>query len=130
MYRCGFASTQAAYDAAVSELFEALAHWDRELAGKRWLCGDALTEADLALFATTVRFDLVYYSHFKCNLRRLRDHANLWRHARQLWQHPRVRGTCDLPQIKTHYYWSQDSINPSRIVPIGPDLAADLDAPL
>jgi putative glutathione S-transferase len=128
VYRCGFASTQAAYDPAVRELFDALAHWERELEGKRWLCGDALTEADIALFCTCLRFDLVYFSHFKCNVRRLRDHENLWRLTRQLWQHPRVQPTCHLDQIKTHYYWSQESINPTRVVPAGPELLADLNA--
>ena len=130
VYRCGFAREQPAYDAAVRELFAALAHWDRELAGQRWLCGDVMTEADIAMFTTCLRFDLVYYSHFKCNLRRLRDHANLWRLTRQMWQHPVVRETCDLAQIKVHYYWSQTNVNPTRIVPIGPQLEAELDAPL
>ena len=130
VYRCGFAREQPAYDAAVRELFAALAHWDRELAGQRWLCGDVMTEADVAMFTTCLRFDLVYYSHFKCNLRRLRDHANLWRLTRQMWQHPVVRETCDLAQIKVHYYWSQTNVNPTRIVPIGPQLEAELDAPL
>jgi len=90
-----------------------------------------MTEADVALFTTLLRFDLVYYSHFKCNLRRLRDHAYLWRFTRRMFQHPAVRPTCRLDEIKVHYYWSQPTVNPTRIVPVGPaDYAADLDAPV
>jgi putative glutathione S-transferase len=121
VYRAGFAKTQEAYDKAVRTLFEALAHWDRVLADQPFTCGDTLTEADVALFTTCLRFDLVYYSHFKCNVRRLRDHANLWRFVRQLYAIPAIRATCNLDDIKTHYYWSQDNVNPTRIVPAGPD---------
>jgi putative glutathione S-transferase len=127
VYRAGFARAQHAYEAAVRDVFAALAHWDAVLATRPFLCGDAMTEADVALFTTSLRFDLVYYSHFKCNLRRLRDHANVWRVVCAMWRVPAIRATCDLDSIKTHYYWSQDSINPSRIVPLGPDLLADLD---
>lgn len=129
VYRCGFAGTQAAYDVAVSELFDALARWDAVLADRPFLCGAQMTEADIALFTTLLRFDLVYYAHFKCNVRRLRDHANLWRFTRRMYQHPGIRPTCHLEDIKTHYYWSQPTVNPTRIVPRGPALEAELCAP-
>jgi len=131
VYRAGFAKSQAAYDKAVHELFDALAHWDRKLANQPFLCGAQMTEADIALFTTCLRFDLVYYSHFKCNVKRLRDHANLWKLTRRMWSHPGVRSTCSLDEIKTHYYWSQDNVNPTRIVPAGPgEYERDLDAPV
>ena len=131
VYRAGFATTQAAYDAAVRELFAALATWDAVLARQPFTCGDVPTEADVALFTTLLRFDLVYYSHFKCNLARLRDHANLWRFTRRIYQLPGVRETCDLDAIKTHYYWSQPTVNPTRIVAAGPgDYAAALAEPV
>jgi putative glutathione S-transferase len=130
VYRAGFASSQGAYDAAVRELFTALAHWDDVLAEQPYLCGEHMTEADIALFTTLLRFDLVYYAHFKCNLKRLRDHVHLWRFTRQMYQHPGIRPTCHLDDIKTHYYWSQPTVNPTRIVPIGPALEAELAAPL
>ena len=131
VYRAGFAKTQEAYDKAVTELFAQLAHWDAELSHRPYTCGQVMTEADIALFTTCLRFDLVYYSHFKCNVKRLRDHAGLWRFTRRMWQHPAIRGTCFLDEIKTHYYWSQENVNPTRIVPVGPsEYAGDLDAPL
>lgn len=130
VYRAGFAGSQKAYEAAVSELFAALAVWDDVLARQPYLCGDQMTEADIALFTTLLRFDLVYYAHFKCNLKRLRDHAHLWRFTRQMYQHPGIRPTCHLDDIKTHYYWSQPTVNPTRIVPLGPPLEADLSEPL
>jgi len=130
VYRAGFAATQAAYDAAVRELFTALAHWDGVLARQPFVCGAQLTEADIALFTTLLRFDLVYYAHFKCNLKRLRDYAHLWQFTRRMYQHPGIRPTCQLDEIKTHYYWSQPSVNPTRIVPIGPSLEGELAAPL
>jgi glutathionyl-hydroquinone reductase len=130
VYRAGFAGSQAAYDAAVRELFAALAHWDEVLASQPFVCGAQMTEADIALFTTLLRFDLVYYAHFKCNLKRLRDHANLWRFTRRMYQHPGIRPTCHLDDIKTHYYWSQPTVNPTRIVPIGPPLEAELSEPL
>ncbi len=130
VYRAGFAGSQSAYDAAVHELFAALAHWDAVLATRPFTCGDRMTEADIALFTTMLRFDLVYYSHFKCNLRRLRDHENLWRFTRRMYQHPGIRPTCHLENIKVHYYWSQTTVNPTRIIPVGPDLEPALAAPL
>jgi glutathionyl-hydroquinone reductase len=130
VYRCGFAVTQAAYDLAIAELFTALAHWDAVLGDRPFLCGGQMTEADVALFTTLLRFDLVYYAHFKCNLKRLRDYANLWRFTRRMYQHPGIRPTCHLDDIKVHYYWSQIAVNPTRIVPCGPALEAELAAPL
>jgi putative glutathione S-transferase len=131
VYRTGFAHTQSAYEAAARDLFAALAHWDGELAQRPFTCGDQMTEADIALFTTCLRFDLVYYSHFKCNVKRLRDHANLWRFTRRMFAHPAIRGTCALDEIKTHYYWSQENVNPTRIVPLGPsEYERDLAAPL
>lgn len=130
VYRCGFATKQQAYDEAVTDLFDALAHWDEVLAGQRYLCGDRMTEADIAMFTTLLRFDLVYYSHFKANLRRLQDHPNLWRFTRRMFQHPGIRPTCKLDEIKVHYYWSQTTVNPSRVVPIGPDLEPALSVPV
>lgn len=127
VYRAGFATTQAAYEDACRELFAALDRWEAVLQGQRFLCGDAMTEADVALFTTLLRFDLVYYAHFKCNLRRVRDYPALWGFVRDVYQTPGVRETCDLDAIKTHYYWSQTTINPTRVVPLGPTL--DLDAP-
>lgn len=130
VYRAGFATTQEVHDAAVRELFAALAHWDAVLARQPWLCGDTLTEADVALFTTLLRFDLVYYGHFKCNLRPLRDHAHLWRFVRRLYQHPAITPTIDLDAIKTHYYWSHDRLNPRRIVPLGPTIEPLLREPV
>jgi putative glutathione S-transferase len=128
VYRAGFAHTQAAYERAGEELFAALSRWDAELGKRPFTCGDTMTEADIALFTTCLRFDLVYYSHFKVNVKRLRDHANLWRFTRRMYQVPAIRATCHLDEIKTHYYWSQENVNPTRIVPVGPsDYARDLD---
>lgn len=129
VYRCGFATTQAAYDIAISELFAALAHWDAVLGEQSFLCGGQMTEADVALFTTLLRFDLVYYAHFKCNVKRLRDYPNLWRFTRRMYQHPVIRPTCHLEDIKVHYYWSQPTVNPTRIVPRGPALEAELGEP-
>jgi len=125
VYRAGLAARQEPYEAAVRELFTALAHWEDVLGKQPFTTGDRMTEADIALFTTLLRFDLVYFSHFKCNVRALRDHPNLWRFTRRMYQHPGIRPTCQLDQIKTHYYWSQTTVNPTRIVPIGP--ALDLD---
>lgn len=130
VYRAGFAHSQSAYETAVSELFTALAHWDGVLSDRPFVTGDTMTEADIALFSTCLRFDLVYYAHFKCNVKRLQDHANLWRFTRRMYQTPEIRKTCHLDHIKTHYYWSQENVNPTRIVPVGPsDYASELDRP-
>ncbi|HBB30634.1 MAG TPA: glutathione-dependent reductase [Cyanobacteria bacterium UBA8803] len=127
VYRAGFATTQSAYDEAVTELFEALEHWESVLAKQRYLCGDRLTEADWCMFTTLLRFDLVYYVHFKCNWQRIFDYPNLWNYLKELYQQPGVKETCNLNHIKQHYYKSHPHINPTRIVPKGP--AIDLDTP-
>jgi putative glutathione S-transferase len=120
VYRCGFARSQAAYEAAFRPLFETL-DWLEELLGsRRYLLGEQLTEADWRLFPTLVRFDAVYYSHFKCNLRRLLDYPNLWGYTRELYQLPGIAATVELDEIKRHYYGTHGSINPSGIVPLGP----------
>jgi glutathionyl-hydroquinone reductase len=122
VYRAGFATKQAAYDAAVTELFEALDHWEQVLGNQRYLCGNQLTEADICLFTTLLRFDAVYYVHFKCNLRRIVDYPNLWGYLRDIYQLAGVADTCNLDHIKRHYYISHPKVNPSRIVPQGPIL--------
>lgn len=127
VYRVGFAGEQATYDEAVRELFGALDELDARLGRQRYLLGDHITECDWRLFTTLVRFDLVYYTHFKTNLRRIADYPHLSGYVRELYQHPGVRDTVDLEHIKLHYYYSHDHLNPRRIVPIGPQL--DLDAP-
>jgi putative glutathione S-transferase len=122
VYKAGFATTQEAYEEAVRPLFATLDMLEERLATRRYLCGERLTEADWRLFTTLVRFDAVYVGHFKCNLRRLVDYPNLWAYARELYQHPGVAATTDFGHIKRHYYQSHRSINPSGIVPAGPEL--------
>jgi putative glutathione S-transferase len=120
VYRCGFAASQAAYDAAVARLFAALDDLDQRLASRRYLFGDAVTEADVRLWVTLARFDPVYVTHFKANLRRLADYPNLWPYARDLYQQPAFGGTTDFDHIKRHYFGTHPRLNPSRIVPAGP----------
>jgi putative glutathione S-transferase len=120
VYRCGFARRQGAYEHAVIALFETLDWLDRLLGERRYLLGDRLTEADWRLFPTLVRFDPVYFGHFKCNLRRLVDYANLWPYTRELYQRPGIAETVVLDEIKRHYYVTHRSINPTGIVPLGP----------
>lgn len=127
VYRCGFASTQHAYEEALVELFEALDWIDDLLAKRRYLTGDLITEADWRLFVTLVRFDAVYVGHFKCNQRRIADYDNLSGYLRELYQHPGIRETVDFDHIKRHYYFTHTAINPTRVVPMGPVL--DLDSP-
>lgn len=127
VYKSGFARDQESYHTAVTTLFDALDHWERVLDGKRYLCGDMLTAADWCLFPTLLRFDLVYYSHFKCNLHRLADYPNLWNYTKELFQMPGIADVCNLNQIKAGYYGGQVWVNPTRIVPIGPTL--DLHTP-
>ena len=127
VYKAGFATTQDAYEAPVHALFEALDWLEDILSKSRYLTGDRLTEADWRLFTTIVRFDQVYHGHFKCNRRRIVDYPNLWGWARELYQVPGVAGTADMEPIRQHYHYSHDTINPHRIVPIGPDL--DWNAP-
>ena len=126
VYRAGFAGSQSAYEEACRGVFEALDHWNAVLGKQRFMCGDVMTEADVAMFTTCLRFDLVYYAHFKCNVRRRQDYPNLWGFVRDMYQRPEIRKTCNLDHIKTHYYWSQDNVNPTRIVPVGPTLPLDV----
>jgi putative glutathione S-transferase len=122
VYRCGFASTQEAYEEAFLDLFGALDQLEARLSRQRYLCGAALTEADWRLFTTILRFDAVYYGHFKCNLRRIVDYPNLSNYLRELYQVPGVAETVNMDHIKRHYYMSMRNINPSGIVPLGPAL--------
>ena len=122
VYRAGFATTQEAYQEAVGPLFRALDWLEETLSRQTWLCGERLTEADWRLFTTLLRFDAVYFGHFKCNIGRLVDYPELWDFTRALYQHPGVRQTVDFNHIKRHYYMSHASINPTRIVPVGPRL--------
>jgi glutathionyl-hydroquinone reductase len=122
VYRAGFAETQAAYEEAVTDLFDALDRWEGVLADQRYLCGPALTEADFCMFTTLVRFDAVYATHFKCNVRRVVDYPNLWNYLKELYQLPGVAETVRMDHIKEHYYRSHGDINPKRIVPKGPEL--------
>ncbi len=127
VYRAGFATSQDAYEAAVIPLFETLAWLDERLASERYLFGDEHTEADWRLFTTLVRFDPVYHGHFKCNLSRLIDFPNLWGYVRDLFQVPGVAETVDFDHIKRHYYMTHRAINPTGVVPLGPEL--DFNAP-
>jgi putative glutathione S-transferase len=120
VYRAGFATAQDKYEEAVTELFRTLDWLEKRMQGRTWLCGSTFTEADVRLFTTLVRFDAVYYSHFKCNLRRLVDYPRLWRHTRRVYALPGVRSTTSLKEIKDHYYRSMKHINPTQIVPKGP----------
>ena len=123
VYRCGFAGSQEAYDAAYDRLFAALDWLEERLATQRFLVGDTITEADVRLFTTLVRFDAVYHGHFKCNRNKLTEMPALWGYARDLFQTPGFGDTIDFEQIKQHYYIVHEDINPTRIVPKGPDLA-------
>ena len=127
VYRSGFATAQAPYDEAVRELFDSLDWLEARLASRRYLMGGRLTEADWRLFTTLLRFDPVYHTHFKCNLRRLIDYPNLWNYTRDLYQVPGVARTVRMDHIKKHYWGSHRTINPSGLVPIGP--AIDYSAP-
>jgi putative glutathione S-transferase len=120
VYRAGFARSQAAYDRAAVALFAALDRLEELLAKSRFLAGVSLTEADVRLFTTLFRFDLVYHGHFKCNLRRLVDYENLWAYTRDIYSLPGVAETTNVEHVRRHYYRSHEGINPSRIVPIGP----------
>jgi glutathionyl-hydroquinone reductase len=127
VYKAGFATTQQAYEEAVRPLFEALDFLDERLSSRRYLCGDQLTEADIRLFTTLVRFDPVYVGHFKCNLRRIADYPHLSGYLRDLYQTGGIAETMNMAHIKGHYYESHRTINPTGVVPLGPIL--DLDAP-
>ncbi len=127
VYAAGFASSQAEYEAAVETVFDALDRWESVLSDRRYLLGDELTLADLRLFPTLVRFDVVYHTHFKCNVRRLVDYPNLWGYTRDIYQTGGVAETVDLGHIKEHYYCSHGDINPTGFVPAGPEI--DFEAP-
>ncbi len=127
VYRSGFATTQAAYEEAVTPLFETLDWLEQRLERSRYLLGERLTEADIRLFTTLVRFDPVYHGHFKCNLRQITSYPNLWGFTRDIYQLPGVSDTVNFEHIKGHYYESHKTINPTGVVPIGP--ALDFDAP-
>ena len=122
VYRAGFATSQEAYEEAVTALFESLDAIDERLGRQRYLAGDRIIEADWRLFTTLVRFDAVYVGHFKCNLRRIADYPNLSGNLRELFQVPGVAGTVHFDHIKAHYYGSHKTINPTGIVPKGPIL--------
>lgn len=120
VYKAGFASSQSAYDSAITPLFETIDWLEDHLSTHRYLMGDRLTEADWRLFTTLVRFDAVYHTHFKCNRNRITDMPNLWAYSRELFQWPGVERTVHFGHIVRHYHYSQDNVNPHRIIPINP----------
>jgi len=122
VYKCGFATEQQAYEEAFEALFSALDTLEGRLAGQRYLVGNQITEADWRLFTTLIRFDAVYAGHFKCNRNRIVDMPHLWGYLRDLYQQPGIAETVNFEHIKQHYYYSHESINPTRIVPVGPEL--------
>lgn len=122
VYRAGFATTQDAYEEAFRDLFDALDKVESILGQHRYLVASTLTEADWRLFPTLIRFDAVYVGHFKCNLRRIADYPNLSNYLRELYQVPGIVETVDIAQIKRHYYGSHPKVNPTGIVPVGPEL--------
>ncbi|WP_288362360.1 glutathione S-transferase family protein [uncultured Spongiibacter sp.] len=122
VYRCGFATTQQAYEDAYEALFAALDTIENQLGTQRFLCGDTISEADWRLFTTLIRFDAVYHGHFKCNRQRLEDYPHLSNYLRHLYQWPGVADTVDFSHIKRHYYISHPMINPTQVVPVGPDI--------
>lgn len=125
VYKSGFATTQDAYNEAVSPLFDTMEWLEDSLSDRRFLCGSQPTEADWRLLPTLLRFDPVYYGHFKCNLKRLVDYPNLWAYTRDLYQWPGIKSTCNFEHAKRHYLESHNTINPHRIVPIGPHINFD-----
>jgi putative glutathione S-transferase len=127
VYRAGFATSQEAYEEAFGQVFAALDTLEEKLSKSRYLAGSSLTEADWRLFTTLLRFDPVYVGHFKCNLRRIADYPNLWNYTKELYQVPGVASTVNMEHIKGHYYCSHKTINPTGIVPLGPEI--DFSAP-
>ncbi|VVJ18711.1 Uncharacterised protein [Amycolatopsis camponoti] len=123
VYQCGFARSQEAYDHSYTKLFSRLDWLSERLADQRYLVGDTITEADVRLFTTLVRFDAVYHGHFKCNRQKLTELPVLWAYTRDLFQTPGFGDTIDFPQIKEHYYVVHKNVNPSGIVPLGPDVS-------
>ena len=122
VYRAGFAGTQEVYEQSVRGLFETLDELEDRLSRSRYLLGDRVTESDWRLFCTLARFDAVYYVHFKCNVRRIVDYPNLWGYLRDLYQHDGIAETVNMDHIKRHYYMTHPDINPTRFVPVGPEL--------
>ena len=122
VYKAGFATTQNAYENAVSSLFETLDWLEQRLSGRRYLCGHQITEADWRLFTTLIRFDAVYFGHFKCNIRRIYDYPNLDGYLCDLYQQPGIAETVSFHHIKAHYYGSHSTINPTGVIPVGPHL--------
>ncbi len=127
VYRSGFATTQAAYELAVGDVFAGLDRAEELLASRRYLTGSRITEADWRLFVTLLRFDSVYVSHFKCSMKRIVDYPHLWGYVRDLYSQPGIADTVNMDHIKRHYYMTHERINPTRIVPVGP--ALDVAAP-
>jgi glutathionyl-hydroquinone reductase len=128
VYRAGFARSQAAYEEAFTGVFDALLRLEAILAERRYLTGDAITEADWRAWVTLLRFDPVYHTHFRLNGRRVMDHPNLWGYTRELYQLPGIADTTSIDEIKVHYYTTHDELNPKHIIPLGP-LDWDLSAP-
>ncbi|WBW50638.1 glutathione S-transferase family protein [Peptoniphilus equinus] len=124
VYKAGFATDQKVYEEEVKKLFQSFNELEQRLESRRYLFGDTLTEADWRLFTTLIRFEPVYFGHFKCNLRALTSYPNLWRYTKTLYHYPGIAETVSFNHIKTHYYTSHDTINPNRIVPLGPDMEA------
>ncbi|ELZ03776.1 glutathione S-transferase family protein [Natrialba aegyptia] len=125
VYRAGFATEQEPYDEAIDDLFSALERWNDVLEEQRYLAGDRLTEADIAMFTTLIRFDQVYHTHFMCNVKAIHEFSALWPYLRDLYQTPGVAETVNMAHIKEHYYTTHPDVNPNRIVARGPDLAFD-----
>jgi putative glutathione S-transferase len=121
VYRAGFATTQRAYEQAVRQLFDTLDRLEERLSGRRYLLGNRIVETDVRLFVTLIRFDAVYHGHFKCNLRRIVDYPNLFGYMKDVYQSAGIAGTVNFDHIKRHYYMTHHEINPTRIVPLGPD---------
>jgi len=127
VYKAGFATEQEPYDEAVTELFDALDHWNEVLADQRFLAGDQLTEADICMFTTLIRFDHVYHTHFMCNVQYIHQYDNLWPYLRDVYQQPGVAETVDIDHITEHYYTTHPDVTPHGIIAEGPEL--DFDAP-
>lgn len=127
VYKAGFATKQEVYQEEVTKLFTTLDELEERLGKNRYLVGDQITEADWRLFTTLIRFDSVYYGHFKCNIKRITDYKNLWRYTRELYNWPGIAETVNFKHIKDHYYRSHKNINPTGIVPIGPELDFSLE---
>ncbi|WP_438478012.1 glutathione S-transferase family protein [Streptococcus pluranimalium] len=122
VYKTGFATEQSVYEKELQNLFSGLDQLENRLASQNWLVGNSMTEADIRLFTTLVRFDPVYFGHFKCNLKRLVDYPNLWEYTKRIYNLPGIAETVDFDHIKTHYYGSHKTINPNGIIPTGPEI--------